>query len=87
MSQLTEQYEIDEGTPAIYDFHGTKFYTAKYVNWLEKLVEGVRERAPNSASLAIAAREVITCYALRPVSKGQLSDLIYNLELALQQQA
>jgi hypothetical protein len=50
MSQLTDQYLAETGKIAIVQKYRRVYYTAYYVNWLEKLVEGVRERAPNNAS-------------------------------------
>ena len=50
MSQLTEQFLAESGKNACVIKYNQLYYTGYYVNWLEKLVEGVRERAPNTAS-------------------------------------
>jgi hypothetical protein len=52
MSQLTDQYLAETGKNAIVQKYKCVYYTAYYVNWLEKLIEGVRERAPNKPSAA-----------------------------------
>ena len=66
MSQLTEQYLAETGEKALYRMNSSDYHTLRYVNWLEKLVEGVREREHDNAMGAIP--QCPSCLESRKVS-------------------
>lgn len=47
MSQVSDKYTNETGMRSV-DFEGR--YFPSYVTWLEKCVEGARERAPNTGT-------------------------------------
>ena len=45
MSQLTERYRAETGKEGAVIKYSRLYYSAYYVNWLEKLVEGVQNQS------------------------------------------
>jgi DnaJ-class molecular chaperone len=74
MSQLTEKYLAETGEKAMYRMQSSDYHTLRYVNWLEKLVEGVQTQTTNNARDEILPGQCPACHGCGNVMVSHVNE-------------